>query len=129
MNDESILDKYTEVAGQDVVNHLRQLADTLKGVKVVHVNSTRVGGGVAEILHKMVPLMKELEIDATWEVIEGNPEFYECTKKFHNAMQGDKIDLTENNLEAYEETNRETAEKLADRLENADFVIIRSRQP
>ena len=129
MNNQSILDKYSEVAGQDVVNHLRQLADSLKGIKVVHVNSTRVGGGVAEILHKMVPLMRELEIDTTWEVIEGKPEFYECTKKFHNAIQGDKTDITRDNLEAYEETNRKTSERLRDDLEKADFVIIHDPQP
>ncbi len=110
MNNQSILKKYAGVTGQDVVNHLRQLAKTLRGKSVVHVNSTRVGGGVAEILQKMVPLMKELEIDATWEVIEGKPEFYECTKKFHNAIQGDKTDITESNLAAYEETNQKTAE-------------------
>lgn len=129
MNKESILDKYAEIAGQDVVNHLRQLADTLRGIRVVHVNSTRVGGGVAEILYKMVPLMQELEIDAAWEVIEGKAEFYECTKKFHNAIQGDRTDIPESSLEAYEETNHQTAERLKDQLEKADFVIIHDPQP
>ncbi|MBN2419992.1 MAG: glycosyltransferase [Deltaproteobacteria bacterium] len=124
-----MLTKYAEVAGQDVVDHLRQLANTLKGIRIVHVNSTRVGGGVAEILYKMVPLMIELGLDATWEVIEGKSGFYECTKKFHNAVQGDKIKLSRSNLEAYEETNDQSAEQLKDQLENADFVIIHDPQP
>ncbi|MCG2749341.1 MAG: hypothetical protein L6365_17645 [Desulfobulbaceae bacterium] len=65
----NLLDAYAGVAGQDVINHLRQLARPLQGMKVVHVNSTKVGGGVAEILTKLVPLMQELGINASWEVI------------------------------------------------------------
>lgn len=129
MNNRSILDKYADVAGQDVINHLRQLANTLKGFRVVHVNSTRVGGGVAEILHKLVPLMKELGIDTVWEVIEGDNSFYECTKKFHNAIQGDRIDIPEGSLKVYEETNHQAAERLKDQLKDADIVIIHDPQP
>ncbi|EGQ60497.1 glycosyl transferase group 1, partial [Acidithiobacillus sp. GGI-221] len=75
-----LLDKYARVVGEDAVDHLRQLARPLAGKQMVHVNSTRVGGGVAEILDKLVPLTRELEIDARWEVITGSPSFYECTK-------------------------------------------------
>jgi trehalose synthase len=67
----SMLDDYAEVAGSDVIAQLRQLARPLAGARVVHVNSTRVGGGVAEILTKLVPLMQELDIDTSWEVITG----------------------------------------------------------
>jgi len=66
----SLLD-YAEVAGEDVIHHLHQLARPLTGLKVVHVNSTRVGGGVAELLDRLVPLKQELGIDAQWEVIQG----------------------------------------------------------
>jgi len=84
----SLLDAYAEVAGQDVVSHLKQLAAPMRGMKVVHVNSTRKGGGVAEILEKLVPLSSELGLDVRWEVISGNEEFYQCTKGMHNALQG-----------------------------------------
>ena len=64
-----LLGSYAEVAGQDVVNHLCQLAAPLKGMNVVHVNSTREGGGVAEILRKLVPMMEALGLDVKWEVL------------------------------------------------------------
>ena len=129
MNNQSILAKYAEVAGEDVVNHLRQLARPLEGLRLVHVNSTKEGGGVAEILHKMVPLMKELGIDAAWELIEGDAAFYECTKKIHNAIQGNRENIQESSLRIYEETNRNTARRLGDQLEKADIVIIHDPQP
>ena len=66
-----ILESFAPITGEQVIRHLHQLAAPLKGMEVVHVNSTRVGGGVAEILTKLVPLMQELGIDARWEVING----------------------------------------------------------
>jgi trehalose synthase len=87
----SMLDDYAEVAGSDVIAQLRQLARPLADARVVHVNSTRVGGGVAEILTKLVPLMQELGIDTRWEVITGESEFFECTKGMHNTLQGNRI--------------------------------------
>lgn len=124
-----MLEKYATVAGQDVVEHLRQLAHPLKGMRLVHVNSTRVGGGVAEILQKMVPFMAELGIDAAWEVISGEPAFYQCTKGFHNALQGNRTDIPEGQLRAYEETNAKAAEALEGTLRDADVVIIHDPQP
>lgn len=124
-----ILDKYVDVAGQDVVEHLRQLAEPLSGLRVVHVNSTRVGGGVAEILYKMVPLMRELGLDADWETISGDSVFYQCTKNFHNAMQGNRVDIPGSQLQVYEQTNSQTADQLRDSLQDADIVIIHDPQP
>ena len=72
----SILDQYAEVAGHDVIEHLKQLAKPLKGLRLLHVNSTRLGGGVAEILNKMVPLLNELGIKTSWEIVEGDAEYY-----------------------------------------------------
>jgi trehalose synthase len=123
------LKSYAPVAGEAVIQHLRQLARPLRGKKVVHVNSTRVGGGVAEILEQLVPLERELKIDASWEVISGDTEFYECTKGFHNALQGSSVDVPQNLIRAYEATNRENAEKLRPNLEAADFVFIHDPQP
>ncbi|MFQ5652391.1 MAG: glycosyltransferase [bacterium] len=126
---EDTLAKYAQAAGLDVINHLRQLAKPLAGMRVVHVNATRVGGGVAEILHKMVPLMQELGLQASWEIIEGNAEFYQCTKSFHNALQGDRIEVSEKLLRTYEQTNAQTAEKLDEQLRSADIVIVHDPQP
>ncbi|MFC1855677.1 glycosyltransferase [Thermodesulfobacteriota bacterium] len=124
-----LLQAYAKVAGDDVIDHLKQLAEPLKGKKLVHVNSTRVGGGVAEILTKLVPLQQELGIDASWEVITGDSEFYQCTKSFHNALQGDQVNIPEYLLKAYEKTNEENAERLRPTLEEADFVFIHDPQP
>lgn len=94
----TILESYAAVTGADVIRHLQQLAELLKGKTVVHVNSTRVGGGVAEILDKLVPLTRELGSDTRWEVITGDSEFYQCTKTMHNAIQGNRITISDNLL-------------------------------
>jgi len=125
----SLLDDYAAICGADVIDHLRQLAAPLQHAKVVHVNSTRVGGGVAEILHKLVPLTCELGIDASWEVINGDSDFFECTKGMHNTLQGNRIPLGESLLRVYEETNARNAETLRPLLEEADFVFIHDPQP
>lgn len=123
------LEAYAEVVGGEVMDHLRQLAKPLEGMRVVHVNSTRVGGGVAEILDKLVPLKRELGIDARWEVIEGNTDFYRCTKCFHNGLQGNETLVPEALLRVFEETNRQNAEKLAPALKDADVVFVHDPQP
>jgi trehalose synthase len=123
------LESYAEIVGQDVIEQLRQLAAPLAGRKVVHVNSTRVGGGVAEILAKLVPLMTELGIDTRWEVITGNSEFYQCTKNFHNGLQGNAVNIPESQLRNFEKTNGENAEQLRPALEDADMVFIHDPQP
>ncbi|HUT51862.1 MAG TPA: glycosyltransferase [bacterium] len=120
---------YGEVAGKDVIEHLRQLARRLKGIRVVHVNSTRVGGGVAEILNRLIPLMNELGVNATWEVIEGTPEFFAVTKSFHNGIQGFPVNVSEKALRIYEEVSRHNAERLRDQLLSADVVFIHDPQP
>jgi trehalose synthase len=125
----SALDKYSAICGPDVIDQLRQLVAPLKGAKVVHVNSTRKGGGVAEILAKLVPLKKELGIDVSWEVIEGDADFFKCTKGFHNALQGNKVEIPRSLLKNYEEVNRRNAEELRPKLEEADIVFIHDPQP
>jgi len=124
-----LLDSYARVAGEEVIDQLQQLSAPMKGAKFVHVNSTRVGGGVAEILMKMVPLMNELGIDTSWEVITGEDKFYQCTKSMHNALQGDQVNISEDLLKAYEETNSKNADVLRPALEDADYVIIHDPQP
>ncbi len=125
----SILKAYAEVAGEDVIDHLQQLTRQMGGTRVVHVNSTRTGGGVAEILNKMVPLMRELGIDTDWEVITGDPDFFQCTKSFHNALQGDAIDIPRHLLDSFERINQEHAAELGKSLGDADIVFIHDPQP
>jgi len=124
-----LLESYAAVAGNDVIHHLRQLAESLKGARVVHVNSTREGGGVAEILRKLVPLMESLGLNVSWEVMRGNPDFFQCTKGFHNAIQGHQVSIGPHLISAYEKVNEENAEELKSVLEEADFVFIHDPQP
>ena len=121
-----LLDRYEEVVGHQEVERLRRLAARLAGKKMVHVNSTRTGGGVAEILGWMVPLMRELGIDAHWEVINGTADFYRVTKAFHNGMQGFPVSLKKSDFDLHYEVNRENAQRLA--LE-ADVVFVHDPQP
>jgi len=123
------LEFYADIVGHDVIDHLYQLSSLLKNIKVIHVNSTRKGGGVAEILEKLVPLSQELGIDTTWEVITGNERFFHCTKSMHNALQGNLLDISDELLKVYEETNAQNAEKLCPALEEADVVFIHDPQP
>lgn len=125
----NLLDGYAPVAGADVIDQLRQLSDPLRGLRVVHVNSTRVGGGVAEILAKLVPLKRELGIDATWEVIEGDGDFFGTTKSMHNALQGDAVTISRKQLDAYEAVNARNAASLRSKLEGADVVFVHDPQP
>ena len=123
------LETYARVVGNSVIDQLRRLGDRLKGVRVVHVNSTREGGGVAEIMHWMVPLMTELGLDASWEVIEGTNAFFGITKGIHNGLQGFPVILKKQDWEAYEEVNRRNLERLRPLLEEADIVVIHDPQP
>jgi trehalose synthase len=121
-----LLDRYEEVVGHQNVQRLRQLAGRLEGKRIVHVNSTRTGGGVAEILGWMLPLMQELGLDAHWEVINGSPEFYRVTKAFHNGMQGLPVSLRSSDFDLHYEMNRQNAERLN---LYGDVVFIHDPQP
>ncbi|MEW6412791.1 MAG: glycosyltransferase [Candidatus Zixiibacteriota bacterium] len=123
------LDAYEEVAGKVAVSQLRQLANSLAGASVVHVNSTKAGGGVAEILHWLIPLMNDLGIHASWEVIDGHEDYFNVTKAFHNGLQGNRVTLTPSMIRTYEETVASNADRLRPILEKADFVFIHDPQP
>jgi trehalose synthase len=123
------LAEYERIVGSEVIEQLFQLAKPLRGKRIVHVNSTRTGGGVAEILTKMVPFTRALGIDASWEVIAGRNEFYQCTKSFHNALQGNHVTIPTAQLKVFEEVNAINAELLRPVLNDADVVIIHDPQP
>jgi trehalose synthase len=120
------IEPYRNVAPRGTVDFLLRLASRVQGRRFVHVNSTREGGGVAEILNRLVPIMRDLGIKTDWEVIEGDSEFYGTTKSFHNALQGMEQVLTDAMLEHYIEVNRVNAERL--RL-GGDLVLIHDPQP
>ncbi|HEV7998404.1 MAG TPA: glycosyltransferase [Planctomycetaceae bacterium] len=120
------LDRYEEVVGHHEVQRLRNLATRLEGRKIVHVNSTRTGGGVAEILGWMLPLMRELGLDVSWEVISGPPDFYRVTKTLHNGLQGLPVSFRPRDFELHHEVDKQNAEKLN---LAADVVIVHDPQP
>ncbi|MBM9537497.1 glycosyltransferase [Desulfobulbus alkaliphilus] len=125
----NLLERYAKIVGDIVIDHLRQLARPLQGMKVVHVNSTREGGGVAEILSWLVPLKQELGLDVKWELIIGEQGFYQCTKQFHNGLQGKPLVIPQELLVTYERTNAENADRMRRTLKEADFVFIHDPQP
>jgi trehalose synthase len=124
-----MLQRYAEIVGETAIDHIRQLARPLEGKKVVHVNSTREGGGVAEILHRLIPMKKELGIDAGWEVITGDADFFRCTKEMHNTLQGDRKEISSSLLDHYRSVNTWNFERLGQTLSDADIVFIHDPQP
>lgn len=125
----TFLDRYEDITGADVIRQLHQLSKPLRGLKLVHINSTRAGGGVAEILSKLVPFQRELGIDATWEVVTGDEVFFDCTKRFHNGLQGTPLDVPPALLRNYEEVNAANAERLKATIDDADVVFVHDPQP
>ncbi|AEB96031.1 MAG: glycosyltransferase [Saccharolobus sp.] len=96
-----MIEKYAEIIGENELDALFKISEKLKGVSVLHVNSTQKGGGVAEILNKLVPIMNELGIKTDWKVIRGDNEFFSVTKSFHNALQNGKGNLDNDNFAIY----------------------------
>jgi trehalose synthase len=120
---------YENVVGHVAISQLKQLADDLAGARVVHVNSTKAGGGVAEILQWLIPLMNDLGLETSWEVIEGHDDFFNTTKAFHNGLQGNPVTVSQSMINVYEETVAANADHLRPLLEEADFVFIHDPQP
>jgi trehalose synthase len=120
------LREYEAVAPRGSIDLLRRLAERVRGRSMLHVNSTRIGGGVAEMLQRYVPLFAELGIEPRWEVLNGSGEFFHVTKAFHNALQGQELIFTDGMLRAYLDTNRSNASRLN---LDADLVIIHDPQP
>lgn len=117
---------YEPLIGSSGVEEIRTLAGHLAGRRVLMVNSTRLGGGVAEILARMVPMMNELGVPTRWEVISGTQEFYGVTKKFHNALHGKPEAITAEMLDVFLDVGHRNREQLA--LDD-DIVFIHDPQP
>jgi trehalose synthase len=120
------LTDYTHVVGKDLTEQIRQLAEPLKGKRVLHVSATAFGGGVSEILYTLVPLMRDVGVDAHWHVIFGKEEFYNATKLLHNSLQGAEETLSDEQWEIFDEINEINAEGLQGEW---DVVIVHDPQP
>ncbi len=121
-----MIDQYSGIAPKGDLLLLQKLGERLRGKSFLHINSTRAGGGVAEILQRMIPILKDLGIDARWEIIEGDEKFFKITKKIHNAIQGSAERITEEMWQYHFEVNRKNARKLN---LDADAVLIHDPQP
>jgi trehalose synthase len=120
------LEDYAGVVGPDVVQELEVLAEQVQGWSVHHINSTAVGGGVAELLQRINPLMNELGLKATWDQIQGNDLFFRITKAIHNALHGSPVDITRDMFDAYRSHLRAEQERMEIK---GDTVIIHDPQP
>jgi len=122
----SLLEGYRSVVGDGPMRVLEALARRLKGHRIAMVNSTATGGGVAEILHRLVRLMNELGVSTTWEVMPGDTRFYAITKAIHNGLHGWPVSISDEDRAYYMEMNRHAARALA---LDADLVLIHDPQP
>lgn len=120
------IDEYIPIVGQPIIDDLRRLGERLKGKVIQNINSTSVGGGVAEILNRMIPLLKELGLDARWDLIKGGLQFFEVTKKFHNALHGRAEEITQRDFDIFLEKSQHNIEEI-----NicGDIVIVHDPQP
>ncbi|HXL22743.1 MAG TPA: glycosyltransferase [Candidatus Dormibacteraeota bacterium] len=120
------LDDYAEVIGKGELEELRALAKPLRGRTVEMINSTAVGGGVAEILNRLIPLAEELDVKIRWEVMTGGEDFFEVTKSFHNALHGEPYHATPRDFEVFRAYNERNRARLA---LDSEFVVIHDPQP
>jgi trehalose synthase len=117
---------YTHLAGRPLVQEIKDLAGELQGLKVLHLSATAFGGGVSEILYTLVPMMRDVGLDVEWQVMLGREEFYNATKRLHNALQGNPDPLTEEEWKIYERYNALNATEIEG---GWDVIIVHDPQP
>jgi trehalose synthase len=117
---------YTHIVGRPLVEEIRELAEPLRGRRVVHLSATAFGGGVSEILYTLVPLMRDVGLEVEWQVIYGREEFFNATKIMHNALQGNPQDLTEEQWATWAQYNEMNARELS---RDWDICIVHDPQP
>ena len=120
------LSDYRPIVGGEVAAEIEKLAAPLRGARVLHVNATAFGGGVAEILASLVPLMRDVGLDAEWRIIEGEDEFFNVTKACHNGLQGMDIPFTEEMKAIWRQYNEANAARFEGEY---DFVVVHDPQP
>src|SRR3989338_2441911 len=121
----SDLEDYVPIVGQATVGELFLLARQLQGKVIQNINSTAVGGGVAEILSRMIPLLKQLDVDARWDVIKGDEKFFFTTKKLHNGLHGVPVEISDDEYRHFVEINRQNAQELT----FGDILFVHDPQP
>ena len=119
------IEDYIPIVGQATVDELGLLADRLRGKAIQNINSTAVGGGVAEILSRMIPLLSQLGVSAAWDVIKGDEKFFAITKKFHNGLHGVPVEIDAGEYAHFLEVNRYNAEQ----IRFGDIVFVHDPQP
>jgi trehalose synthase len=124
--EEKHLDDYRPVVGDETLGKIRELAEPLQGARVVHINATAYGGGVAEMLQTLVPLMVDVGLDAEWQVIKGADEFFNVTKAAHNGLQGMELDFSDKMKDIWQRYNKMNAEAFEG---DYDFVVAHDPQP
>lgn len=117
---------YTHIVGKALAEEIRELAQPLRGKRVLHVSATAFGGGVSEILYTIVPLMRDVGIDAHWDVIFGKEEFFNATKLLHNSLQGARETLNGEQWALFDEVNERNAEGLRG---DWDAIVVHDPQP
>jgi trehalose synthase len=120
------LKDYEGIVDDEVIVKARELGEKLRGLRVLHISSTSYGGGVAELLYTLIPLMRDVGLDAHWQVIPGSDEFFTVTKLFHNALQGMELFATKELTDIYLKQN-ESNSKLFDN--SYDIVMVHDPQP
>ena len=120
------IEDYRKIVGDEIIDELYLLAQKLKGISIQNINSTPSGGGVAEILSRIVPLMQELGVNIWWDVMEAEEEFFSITKKIHNRLHGVDIPLSKEELNYFLEVNYQNALRIK---KWADIVFIHDPQP
>jgi len=119
------IEDYAPIVGQATIDELFLLAKRIEGRQIQNINSTAVGGGVAEILTRMVPLLTQLGVQARWDVIKGNERFFAITKKFHNGLHGVQVEVSREEYEWFLDVNRENAAQMS----FGDIVYVHDPQP
>ena len=120
------LSDYRPIVGDAAVEEIEELSRALRGARILHINATAFGGGVAELLSSVVPLMSDLGMDCQWRVLDAPPEFFQVTKKIHNGLQGADISWSDGEAETWRATNRMNARLLDD---SWDYVVVHDAQP
>lgn len=119
------LSSYRGIAPDDQLDEIFELAGRFKGARVLHLNATAFGGGVAELLATFVPLSRDVGLEAEWQVMHGAPEFFEVTKGLHNALQGMPVPLTPHAQEVYLQYSQLNADAFDAEY---DFVVMHDPQ-
>src|SRR5436190_23968183 len=117
----SMLERYEEFVGRGTLDELRLLGHHLQHQRILTINSTAVGGGVAEILSRLVPLSGELGVDIRWDVMKGGDDFFAVTKRIHNALHGKAETFGAHDYDVFRETTRRNLDTLD---LDADIVFI-----